>query len=366
MILQPDSNQHDPGSPWDEVDHIEAEAQHPPPRQESSEEADSRGSIIIKGERRGSTGASRPAVVTESRDSLQSITEQSTEKPLSEALKFDLTQPWQRSLLRDLERIENSMVRDESEARPRPHADRILLGHAESGDYLLECEDDISTATDTSSTCPTRLQVVHRYQFPMRPRVAGREEDSPTPDPAKFFDIRNGSPKGVYDEASFSLSDHEPPAPPIPYLAHPKQGPTSSEGFRPIPHALPYGTTLSQSSVPTELFRANAFSEEVDPAESSRVLVEEEQDYFSDPACMCMGYSSLIDLILFKEPTVRKKKRRTNVWESPPTSRRSSLGRVQEEDEEDTFTGLNAFCMPQPQPYAQSADNIGLFEKHRY
>ena len=281
-----------------------------------------------------------------------------------------LTQPWQRSLLRDLERIENSMMHEE-EARPRPQADRILLGHADSGDYMLECEDDISTATDASSTCPTRLQVVHRHQFPMRPRLPSRE-DSPTPDPSKFVDIRNTSPKGIMDEAAVSLENAMPMAPAIPYLAYPKLGETPQDDFRPIPHALPYGRTLSRAPVAAELFRTNAFSEEAKPQQSVRLLAEEEPDY-TDPACLCMGYSSLIDLLLFNEPSARKKKRRTNFWESPPVSRRASLtslNRVQEEeeDEEDTvLDGLNPFCMP-PQdtvPHRQSP-NVQLYDHQHY
>jgi len=359
-------------SPWDEIDAVETQEQEAVMESmEGGGEESSQGRIIVnKGERRGSTGATRPATVTESRDSLQS-SEGTGQKPLRDTLKFDLTQPWQRSLLRDLEQIEKNMAHNPSETRARPQADRILLGHADSGDYILECEDDISTATDASSTCPTRLQVVHRNQFPMRHRFPSREV-SPTPDPAKFFDIRNSSPKGVYDEASFSLEDRTPSAPSIPYLAHPKHDSSSPEGFRPIPHALPDGKMLSRKPVSTELLRSNAFSEEAQPIEATRVLVDDEQEY-TDPACMCMGYSSLIDLLLFNEPSsIRKKKRRTNFWESPSTSRRTSmtsLNRVQEGDEEeDTFSGLNPFCMPQQPPadHYPTTEGIVFHEQHRY
>lgn len=347
----------DAESPWDEQDDLS-------PPEHTNEEVSNNGIRLANfGERRGSTGATRPVTVTESRDSLQS--ESTSKKPLCDTLKFDLTQPWQRSLLRDLEQIENSMQKEEYETRPRPRqADRILLGHSESGDFLLECEDDISTATDASSTCPTRLQVIHRHQFPMRPRVPSRE-DSPTPDPAKFYDIRNSSPKGVHEEVSMSFDSKLPSsAPSIPYLKSPKPEADPKNGFHPIPHALPYGRTLSRSSVSAELYRANAFSEEVQPVEASRILVEDEPD-FGDPACMCMGYSSLIDLLLFNEPNVRKKKRRTNFWESPPASRRASLNCVQEEEEEDAMDGgLNPFCMPQ-QPIHQPRD-LELHEHRLY
>lgn len=316
------------------------------------------------GERRGSSGAMRPTSVVESRDSLQ--TESTQPKPLRETLKFDLTQPWQRSLLRDLEHIENSMLQEE-EARPRPHADRVLLGHADSGDYLLECEDDISMATDGSSTCPVRLQVIHRHQFPMRAR--GRDE-SPEPDPAKFMDIRH-SPKSIHDEIALSLSSPMPISQPtLQYLSHPNLDHTAQDGFRPIPHALPTsGRKLSRGTVSSELYRANAFSEEAKPAQAARILVEEEPSVidYSDPACMCMGYASLIDLLLFNEsPSVRKKKRRTSSHlESPPLSRRSSLGRV--EEEEDFSMNLNPFCMPS-QPYGPypTMKDLEFYEHHQH
>lgn len=354
MILQHKS--HDEDAPWEEED--------PPSGAMESIGDGSQNSSNCQhhhGERRGSTGARRPMLVTESRDSLHSET--APQKPLREALKFDLTQPWQRSLLRDLEQIENTTAED-GEIRPRPHADRILLGHAESGDYMLECEDDISAATDTSSTCPTRLQVVHRHQFPMRPR-----DTSPTPDPAKFVDIRNTSPKGIHDEVSLSLQHAMPSAPDIPYLAYPVTE-ENSEGFRPIPHALPYGRTLSRAPVAAELYRSNAFSEEAKPAQASRVLAEDDYTEY-DPACLCMGYSSLIDLLLFNEPSIRKKKRRTNFWESSPSaSRRSSLGRVQEddEDEDENFldNGLNPFCMPQQNTTFFHPRDLELQEHHQY
>lgn len=317
------------------------------------------------GERRGSTGAIRSAHVAESRDSLQ--TESTQPKPIREAVKFDLTQPWQRSLLRELDQIENSMLQDEETApRPRPHADRVLLGHAESGDYMLECEDDISTATDTSSTCPVRLQIIHRHQFPMRQR-----EESPEPYPIKYMDIRH-SPKGVYDEVALALSSPIPGTssqrPTTQYLAHPKLDHSAEEGFRPIPHALPSGRKLSRNTVSAELYRANAFSEEAKPGQSSRYLVEEEPSVtmdYTDPACLCMGYSSLIDLLLFNDQpssSGHKKKRRKSLLESPPVSRRSSLGRV--EEEEDATVGLNPFCMPN-QSYAPYR-NVSDLQLHEY
>lgn len=351
----------DPGSPWDE-DPVHG----PRSVEEASCGSHSGRSLRKNGERRGSRGASRPALVTESRESLQS--DRSLKKPLRDALTFDLTQPWQRSLLRDLEQIENQM-KEEGDTRPRPHADRILLGHAESGDFMLECEDDISTCTDASSTCPTRLQVVHRHQLPMRSRSKSRNE-SPSREPTKFFDIRNTSPNCVQAEAGLTIERSMPNAPSIPYLAHPNAVTESGEEFRPIPHTLPRNRSLSCTPVTAELFRTNAFSEEASPSQASRVLTDEDQD-FIDPACMCMGYESLIDLIMFNEPTVRKKKRRTSVWESPSLNRRSSmtsLNRVQEEDDEDIvdFDGLNPFYRSKQTGSINQSNDLQLYDDQHF
>jgi hypothetical protein len=338
-------------------------------------------SLFKNGERRGSSGGSRVITVTDSRESFQSEGNVPAKKPLREALKFDLTQPWQRSLLRDLEQIESQMQEGGTELRPRPHPDRILLGRAESGDFMLECEDDYSTCTDASSTCPTRMQLVHRHQFPMRPRPEGQHDQrngSPTPDPTtNFYDIRTISPRSIHDETDLSLERSMPSAPSIPYLTNniPKKGEESNtsnknnytnDQIRPIPHALPRGRTLSHKPVSAELHRTNAFSDEAKPSNASRTIAEDDAIDYTDPACMCMGYASLIDLLMFNEPsavTVRKKKRRKSIVSTgtSTSTRRGSLNCVQEEEgeqqqneEEDqqhhhgVLDRLNPFCSSEP------------------
>lgn len=315
------------------------------------------------GERRGSSEASRPSIV-ESRDSLQ--TDTAPQKNLRDKLKFDLTQPWQRSLLRDLEQIESAMEDDYGTHR-RPRADRVLIGHTESGDYLMECEDDLSTATDSSSTVPTRLQLVHRNQFPTRRRFTSRDE-YPEVVPDHSVDIRTASPKGVHDEVSLSLEHRMPLSKQkIQYLTHPRLDHTDGEGRLPTHCDLPYvGPRLSPAPVSSELYRANAFSE-VEAIKPAKVWTTEEDpsviDY-TDPACMCMGYMSLIDLFLLTEPSsVRNKKRRT----SQDTSRRASLDRVEEEEEEEeeTMSGLNPFpCSPSHEKYLPR-ENVQAFQQVR-
>lgn len=79
-------------------------------------------------------------------------------------IKFDLEQPWQRSLLKELQHMQEAADASTSTSGPLvPRGDRLLLGHAESGDFALVLEsDEVSVNTDATSTLPTRVQVVHR------------------------------------------------------------------------------------------------------------------------------------------------------------------------------------------------------------
>jgi hypothetical protein len=108
-------------------------------------------STMASGERRGSTGAFRPTNQADIRDGFTTPTEAHGQNhhrgpSLRDKLVFDLDQAWQRSLKHHLDELEDAMDED----HPRPRADRLLLGHAESGDYALECEDDLTIVTETN------------------------------------------------------------------------------------------------------------------------------------------------------------------------------------------------------------------------
>ncbi|GAX27402.1 hypothetical protein FisN_23Hh139 [Fistulifera solaris] len=74
-------------------------------------------------------------------------------------INIDLTQPWQRSMLLQLEKLDHGL-----EVRPERKPELMVLGHAESRDFAYAVEkDDITLATAASSSCPTtKDQTIYR------------------------------------------------------------------------------------------------------------------------------------------------------------------------------------------------------------
>lgn len=163
-------------------------------------------STMASGERRGSTGTFRPTNHADLRDvvTIQSETHGQNQGPsLRDQLVFDLDQAWQRSLMHHLDDLEDVMEDD----HPRPRADRILLGHAESGDFALECEDDLTIVTETSLTVPTRMQMIHRTMRQIALFQDDEDDGDQTTDSSihrssKIAEPREGinsSPRGVFE-----------------------------------------------------------------------------------------------------------------------------------------------------------------------
>lgn len=99
--------------------------------------------------------------------------------PRKDGLAFDMNTPWERSLLRHLER-------QQSKEEQRAKRDLMYVGHTESRDFAMDWENEstLSMETDTSSTIPVRAQFVHRTllnQSP-QPRVVGYQAQE-KPDP---------------------------------------------------------------------------------------------------------------------------------------------------------------------------------------
>jgi hypothetical protein len=74
-------------------------------------------------------------------------------------INIDLTQPWQRSMLLQLEKLDHGF-----QVRPERKPELMVLGHAESRDFAYAVEkDDITLATAASSSCPTtKDQTIYR------------------------------------------------------------------------------------------------------------------------------------------------------------------------------------------------------------
>lgn len=77
-----------------------------------------------------------------------------------EGLMFNMNEPWERSLQRQIQ----SGIKDQHILFNDKHNNRtLLLGHTESRDFAMEVSrDDVSLGTSGSSTVPHRMQVIHR------------------------------------------------------------------------------------------------------------------------------------------------------------------------------------------------------------
>jgi len=294
-------------------------------------------------EARGSVGGSHPSVTDETREVAaersESIT--SNEEPLSvRDLSFDLEQPWQRSLLRELENIENS----EEDKHARPRSQKILLGRAQSGDYLVEySDDDASIMTDTSSTLPMRSQSIHRKGQVGHAALFQDEDDddfcAPSADSSldriAILDSSVHRARVTFGETRDVIRDS--------HTDRSDKARQDDDGQKRMPPEVSRGRFPSENSVrKVGLARANALVEDRAGYLNSRPIrmksdeettATDAADYDESAACMCIGYNMLDFFEKFAMPSppssTRHKKRRTSLH--GPASRPSSLGTVSEE-----------------------------------
>ena len=122
-----------------------------------------------RSERRQSTGFSRKSSLFLSRDSAATkdgvlVANQAKLPSESQAQRrgfdLDLDQAWQRSLLKELDRLDlDGEVVQSNKGKPEV----MMLRHTESRDLAVEVGDDeFSLGTNASSTVPTKNQSIHR------------------------------------------------------------------------------------------------------------------------------------------------------------------------------------------------------------
>lgn len=135
-----------------------------------------------------------------------------------DGLDFDLSQPWQRSLLRELRQLD---------AGPQAYrqAELLLLGHTDSRDYAVELGhgDDLTLTTDSSSTLPHRPQVIHRawpyyaYQqmqqggpMPTAPQMPPTHYSSAQPDQYPKHQYRDNMQQNKNSQMTGQLNTQSP------------------------------------------------------------------------------------------------------------------------------------------------------------
>jgi hypothetical protein len=293
----------------------------------------------FKSEWRQSCGGERYSGSAVSRDafSMPSVLLGSDQDPTS-ALALDLDQPWQRSLLRELENT------DTIHKRPF-RSDRMMLGHANSGDFALPVDDDFSVETDTSSTIPTRGQVIHRVLPSHEKESFCSEEDNHVEGTicheGKKTQTLCGSsipsPRTLQEEHDMS-SYHwaDTPIDPEEYSGewhctpmHPpyafQNANTTEVSLRPTPKKGPVGRRGSTHDL-HYLQRVSAFGDEPQPFQPRWVGLEDDvltvETSQNEANCMCWG-TGILDFLLPPRQNgapFRGRKRRTYVSPRPQLS----------------------------------------------
>ncbi|KAL7578286.1 hypothetical protein ACA910_012699 [Epithemia clementina (nom. ined.)] len=290
-------------------------------------------------EDRGSRGGSRRAYTDESREGTTERSNSTTSRGENHGsmreLSFDLEQPWQRSLLRELENIERSG--DEKHARPRSH--KILLGRGQSGDYLVEyddMDDDTTVLTDASSSLPIRPQTIHRSLSGGRVALFKEDEDDDeygalstdsstdrilAHDPAVYRGVA-----GVFGEGREARREHG-------------MGLTGYHGGLPIPAG-----TLSRANALVENRSSSGYFKSARHRHGSVGGGDEsasgpEPDFPGPASCMCIGYDNILEFLMIPNEirgSRQQKRQRTslagNMLRSSVGNHRTVLGRVNEEE----------------------------------
>lgn len=288
----------------------------------------------------------------------------------TEGLVFDLNQPWERSLLRQLEEAEKKEC-------GYPRRELMLLGHTESRDFAMDYDQDDSMSVDTnaSSTVPNRPQLIHRTILNMQPRVV---YNLPVPDNTEnerivemaidrqqqpvVVAIVKRNPKKGYDSESSSLTGAT-------MQTEEDRDETSFPIAKTIPDQLPGGQRSRQEqqdyyfleleeSVNGESNYNNNINNNLDGMTAAATL--------PDPGCFCLGYN-MLDYVLPPPPPqggmyLKKNSPRLGI-------RHSRLPRVKEEQtclpEEVDFVNKNKKSFPTHRSSQRSAEPEGNYRPSR-
>lgn len=234
----------------------------------------------------------------------------------ADQLAFDMNQPWERSLARQLEQV----ACDEQEYHYRP--DFMFVGHTESTDFgePVDHDDAASLGTSVSSTIPTKNQLIHRSLL-MRGLKPEQDStmDASLNNKAKPFVRRDsvGSQLTIASEDERDDSTNSAiPSHLLALIEEQRRKPASPKAASPYLELEP--STVDDESI--QYFDYN---------DSTSAL--------PDPACFCLGYN-VFDYVL---PPQEMTTRGTN-WRKSVPRRNSQLFRVDEYPEENQTSPMTS------------------------
>ena len=219
-------------------------------------------------------------------------------------LSFDMNQPWERSLARQLDQL---VCDDEDYYRPG----YMFVGHTESTDFMLPVDQDdaVSLGTSVSSTLPSKNQLVHRSLL-MRGLKPGGENTMDT-----SGDNSQGK-RHVRRESAGSQ---------ITTASEDERDDTAKSPIRDHLLALIEEQRRKSTPDPSPYLELEPSTNADD--ESIQYFVN--NDYIPslpDPACFCLGYN-VFDVVL---PPLSRSSRVTNSRRRSMVRRNSKLFRVDE------------------------------------
>ena len=222
----------------------------------------------------------------------------------SDQLSFDMDEPWERSLARQLEQGQC----DDEDNCYRP--EYMFVGHTESSDFMLPVDQDdaASLGTSVSSTVPTKNQWVHRSLLMrgLEPDGAHTNDASADKQPKKH--VRRDSARSQLTTASEDERDDTG----ISTIAAPLLALIDEQRRKPTP--------MPESQLKRESFT-------VTDDESIQYYVNNESiSSLPDPACFCLGYN-VFDVVL---PPLTTSSRAVSGRRRSMPRRTSQLFRVEE------------------------------------
>lgn len=223
----------------------------------------------------------------------------------SDQLSFDMDEPWERSLARQLEQGHC----DDEDNCYRP--EYMFVGHTESSDFMFPVDQDdaASLGTSVSSTVPTKNQWVHRSLLMrgLEPDGAHTNDASAEKQPKRH--VRRDSARSQLTTASEDERDDTV----ISTIAAPLLALIDEQRRKPTP-------------IPESRLKRESFT--VTDDESIQYYVNNESiSSLPDPACFCLGYN-VFDVVLPPLTTSSTNRHRSM------TRRTSQLFRVDEHPEE--------------------------------
>lgn len=225
---------------------------------------------------------------------------------LTHELAFDIDQPWERSLMRQLQKVEQEGDSDDDDEDHRP--DFMFVGHTESTDFGLPIDQDdaVSLGTSVSSTVPTKNQFVHRM-------LLNRQEE--------MFESNVNHKRKVLPRRDSVGSQ----------LTVASEDERDDDPNTTIPSHL---LELSRKEQQRKSQLQKAYLE-LEPSSVDDESVQQ-QEYFNDstssmpdPACFCLGYNVFDYVLPPQQGTTMAERRRSSA-----ARRNSQLFRVDEYPEE--------------------------------